>query len=72
MKDSDVPAPIPELVEVEDLPEAVKRSKADGRLIIKSIELTNFKSYLGTRMIGPFHKVYNNNQTNNNFNKNIS
>lgn len=56
--DPDLPAPLPEFNDIEDLPQAVKREKSEGRLIIKMIELTNFKSYLGTRTIGPFHKSF--------------
>ena len=32
--------------------------KVYKRLMIKQIELTNFKSYYGTRTIGPFHKNF--------------
>lgn len=28
-----------------------------GRLVIEKMVLHNFKSYAGTRVVGPFHKV---------------
>lgn len=29
----------------------------EGRLVIERMVLTNFKSYAGEKVIGPFHKV---------------
>lgn len=31
--------------------------KRDPRLVIRSLELENFKSYAGVQRIGPLHKV---------------
>lgn len=33
------------------------RAPSQGRLVIEKMVLHNFKSYAGTKTVGPFHKV---------------
>lgn len=41
---------------IPPLPEAVMQ-KDGNRMVISHIEVNNFKSYFGHKVIGPFHKV---------------
>lgn len=40
-----------------EIPEKYCKSKNETQLVILSIEATDFKSYNGTQVIGPFHHV---------------
>ena len=51
------PQKSPEKMEFE-MTNPPKKSKEEGRLIIRSISMTNFKSYAGTKEIGPFHHSF--------------
>ena len=44
----------------EGEPSPESTSGPQTRLIIERLELHNFKSYAGTKVIGPFHKVIHN------------
>ena len=42
---------------VSQLRESYAEAKVCRRMIIERVELENFKSYAGTKVIGPLHKV---------------